>query len=86
MELLFLLMIYLIQQKRNNMITAKLQFNCVLCGNGQNFYVMPIDEKTKANDYVHSLTKYRLSCKKCGQDYILSFKVKELKRNKKNKK
>jgi len=65
------------------MITARLEFACSLCGNKKNFYVMPLDEITKSRDYIHSLTKYRLSCKKCGQDYILSFKVKLLKRKNK---
>lgn len=62
------------------MITAHLKFKCKLCNNAQNFYIMPLDEKVGKNDFVHSLANYRLSCKKCGQDYILKFTIKLLKR------
>ena len=58
------------------MITSHIKFRCKLCNNAQSWYVMPLDEKTKSNDFVHSFTHYKLQCKKCGQDYILSFKIK----------
>lgn len=64
------------------MITAQLEFDCMLCKNKKDFYVMPLDQKTKSNDFIHSPTNYRLSCKKCGQDYILKFSIKLLKRKK----
>ena len=64
------------------MFTTRIKFRCKLCNNAQSWYVMPLDEKTKSQDFVHSLTNFRLSCKKCGQDYILSFEIKPLKRKK----
>ena len=61
------------------MLTAKINFKCKLCNNAQSWYIMPIDEKA-GNSYVHSLSNFRLTCKKCGQDYILKFTIKLLKR------
>lgn len=61
------------------MFTCKIDFKCKLCDNTQNWYIMPVDIKA-GNSYVHSLNDYRVVCKKCGQDYILSFKIKLLKR------
>lgn len=62
------------------MFSAKIKFKCILCGNAQSWYVIPLDEKTKSNDYIRSLTSYRIQCKKCSQDYILKFTIKLLKR------
>lgn len=56
------------------MITIKLQFKCKLC-NHIDFYVMPLKEKIR-NDFINSMTKFNLQCKKCGKNYILSFNVK----------
>jgi len=63
------------------MITAHIKFKCTMpmCKNTKSFYIMPLDEKV-GNSYVHSLTNYRITCRICGQDYILSFKIKSLKR------
>lgn len=67
------------------MITAKIDFKCIMpgCGNKQSWYVMPLDEKVKSGDKVHSVDKYHLQCKKCGQDYILKFNIKKLNNSKK---
>jgi len=57
------------------MIVLKIDFKCKLCGNCDDFYVMPIDEKVGKDDYISSLNRYRLQCKKCKKDYILSFNI-----------
>ena len=64
------------------MIYTKLDFPCKLCGNRKDWFVIPLDIKTKSNDYIKSLTHYRIQCKKCGQDYILSFEIRLLEREK----
>lgn len=57
------------------MLILKIDFKCILCGQGENFYTMPEDVKTKSNDRIHSLTKYKLVCKNCGKTYFLKFNI-----------
>jgi len=64
------------------MITLRLDFKCILCQQSKNWYIMPFDEQTPSKDYVHSVNKFRLACKGCGNNYKLSFKIEELKRGK----
>ena len=65
------------------MIIARIQFKCKLCNNAQSFYIHPLDNKTKSSDYISSLTKYRITCKKCRASYILKFSIKLLERDNK---
>ena len=60
------------------MITAKINFRCQLCGNTDKFYLMPLDEKTKSNDFIQSSCKFRIKCKECGKNYVMHFVVKSL--------
>ena len=66
------------------MIIARLKYKCRIpgCNNAKNWYVIPLDKKTKSNDFVRSLTHYKLQCKKCGQNYILQFSIKLFRRKK----
>lgn len=57
------------------MITAKLDFHCILCGENKNFYIMPEKIKTISKDYVNSTDKFNLQCKKCGKNYRLTMKI-----------
>ncbi len=57
------------------MLTAKIQFRCRLCDNGQSFYLMPIKEKTKTGSFTNSIYRYDIQCKKCGKHYILKFGI-----------
>jgi hypothetical protein len=54
------------------MLNAKINATCQLC-NGKNFYIMPLDIKTKSNDMVSSNTKFLVECKECRQKYLLEF-------------
>jgi hypothetical protein len=58
------------------MITAKLDFACVLCKNRQSWYIMPMKQKTISKDTIRSMTKFELVCKKCKQSYMLTLKIK----------
>ena len=64
------------------MITTKIKFRCTLCNQSKDFYIMPLDEEVGKDDFVHSIDSYRLTCKICGEDYILKFTIKPLKRKK----
>ena len=64
------------------MFKLSLNIKCELCGNDKKFYLMPLDQKVKSGDYIHSKTKYRITCKKCGQDYILTLNLGKLERKK----
>lgn len=57
------------------MIILKFKLKCKICGKSKEWYVMPMKEKTKSNDYIRSATKYELVCKNCKQTYILKFNV-----------
>lgn len=63
----------------------KFKIKCLLCGNrrDEDFYIMPLDEKTISGDYVRSNTKYRIQCKKCGIDFLLDINLLLIKRSKK---
>ena len=65
------------------MITAHLDFSCILCGQKQSWYIYPLSEKTKSGDYINSVNRYKLGCKKCGYNYILEFTIKPIKHQKK---
>jgi len=58
------------------MIILKINFKCPMCENNKDFYLMPLKERTSGNDYVDSLTKYEMKCKKCGKSYIISYDIK----------
>jgi len=64
------------------MITTKIDFKCKLC-KSTNLYVMPLDIKTKSGDYIRSNSRFRLKCKKCGMEYLLTLTIKSLDRKKK---
>ncbi len=57
------------------MITSKINFSCILCGEKERFYVMPEKIKTISKDYINSVTKFNLQCKKCGKNYRLNIKI-----------
>jgi len=57
------------------MINYSFELTCQLCGNKKDFYVMPIDEKVGKDDFVSSLQKYRIQCKKCNKDYLLDVRL-----------
>jgi len=61
------------------MIVAKIKYSCKLCGQKKEWYVMPEKEQTLSKDWIHSPTKFRIVCKKCGQEYSLKFTLKEKK-------
>lgn len=58
-------------------MTLHFSFTCQLCGNkeGDEFYAMPIDEKTPSGDTVHSTSVYRLTCKRCGKNHFLTLRI-----------
>ena len=58
------------------MLIVNIDFHCNLCGNNQDFYAMPCDEKVNGKDTVPSLNVYKLMCKKCKQSYILHYDIK----------
>lgn len=62
------------------MFTMKLDFKCIIpeCGNKDEWYLMPLKEKVKSKDFIRSINKYEVVCKKCNKTYILSFKIKEV--------
>lgn len=62
------------------MITTRISFKCIMpgCNNKQYWYIMPLKEKTNSNDFVRSITKYELVCKKCKKTYILKFTIKAI--------
>ena len=60
------------------MIKASIRFKCKLCGNDKNFYIMPLFEKVGEKDYINSKTRYKLQCKECGKNYLLTFNIKAL--------
>ena len=64
------------------MIYCKIDYPCKLCGNKQSWYISPLEEKTISGDYVNSVTKFEITCKKCGQRYLLQFNMSMKKRNK----
>lgn len=59
------------------MITTRINFKCIMpgCDNTKNWYVMPLKDKIKSKDFVRSITRYELLCKKCKKTYILEFKI-----------
>jgi len=58
------------------MILINLDFKCKLCEHSV-FFVMPLKEKVN-NDFINSINKYDLQCKKCGKHYILNLNVKAI--------
>lgn len=67
----------IIESKRGKiMITAKLEFTCVLCGNKNKFYIMPLEEKVNSGDFIHSPNKYKIVCKNCKKTYVLTLTIK----------
>lgn len=60
------------------MITAKIKFSCLLCGQDKNFYIMPREQKIGKGklDYIHSKTEYKIVCKACGKEYNLKITIK----------
>ncbi len=61
------------------MLRTKINFKCELpeC-DGDNFYVMPVDEKVKSGDTVSSLNKFVVQCKKCRKKYLLKLTIKRI--------
>lgn len=57
------------------MFNCKIKFTCIICNQKKNWYIMPMEEKTKSGDYKHSLNKYKITCKKCGMNYLLEFRI-----------
>ena len=64
------------------MLYPKIKYQCLVCGNKSDWYIMPLDEKTKSGDTVRSNTLFRMQCKKCGENYILSFNIQRMERKK----
>jgi len=60
------------------MFTLKIDFKCPLCENKDKWYCMPLKEQTKSKDFIRSLDKFELVCKKCSKSYFLSFKIKAI--------
>ena len=57
------------------MLTCKVPFQCVLCGEEKDFYVMPLDKKVSSKEKVHSLTYYKIVCKKCGKEHFFHYRI-----------
>jgi len=59
------------------MITIKVSYRCKLCG-FTDFYIMPLEKKTKTGDIISSPTNFRVKCKKCGKLYSIEILLKIL--------
>ena len=58
------------------MLNLKIDYQCPLCKDTKKaFYIMPLDEKTKSNDYISSIDKFVVQCKKCRQKYLLKIGI-----------
>jgi len=57
------------------MLNCKIKFRCIFCNQSKDWYIMPIEEKVDSGDYKHSLTKYQITCKDCGMNYLLEFRI-----------
>jgi len=60
------------------MIYSKIGIKCELCGNKQQWYIMPLTKKINKNDFIYSPTKFKIVCKKCNKTYFLEFKIKSI--------
>lgn len=54
----------------------KTPFKCVLCGETEKFYIMPLDKKTISGGVVHSGTDFKIVCQTCGQTYEFYCQIK----------
>jgi len=61
----------------NKMLSAKFSFRCAVCNNKNDWYIQPKEEKTKSGDYYNSMTEFEITCKNCGQRYILILNIKK---------
>jgi len=55
-------------------LVTKMNFYCRFCGH-DDFYISPITEKVNSNDFTYKLNSYKVTCKKCFQDYKFDFKI-----------
>ena len=62
------------------MLHFRMNYKCSVCDNKLSWYIQPIEVKTKTGDYYNSNTLFEITCKKCGQRYILNLSM-EKKRN-----
>jgi len=60
------------------MFTAELDLKCKLCGNKDEYYIMPLDEKVKSGDIIRSCDTFKVQCKQCGKNYIIKILIKEI--------
>lgn len=57
----------------------KFRLTCIMpgCGNKdeREFYVAPVEKKTKLGSVIRDLMQYKLICKKCGKSYKVTLKI-----------
>jgi len=60
------------------MLHFKMAYQCSVCNNRKDWYIMPLDEKVASGDVVRSNTKFQIQCKSCAQTYLLSLNMERL--------
>lgn len=59
------------------MLYFRMKYKCGVCDNQQKWYIQPVEEKTATGDHYNSNTRFEITCKKCGQRYILTLDMRK---------
>lgn len=57
----------------------KFSLTCIVpgCGNKseKDWYISPVEKKTKSGSLIRDFMQYKLTCKKCGKSYKVTLKI-----------